>query len=61
MANRTRYFGGRKLGTGGLVKAYSGAVQRALDSLSMSRADRRYFRSKPGHSDANATLQAGAS
>jgi uncharacterized YigZ family protein len=28
----TRYFGGVKLGTGGLVKAYGGAVQHALDS-----------------------------
>ena len=29
----TRYFGGVLLGTGGLVKAYSGGVQNALDSL----------------------------
>ena len=29
----TRYYGGTKLGTGGLVKAYSGAVQRALATL----------------------------
>ena len=27
----TRYYGGTKLGTGGLVKAYSGVVQQALD------------------------------
>jgi uncharacterized YigZ family protein len=29
----TRYYGGVKLGTGGLVKAYGGAVQQALESL----------------------------
>lgn len=30
----TRYFGGIKLGTGGLVRAYTGAVQHALRELS---------------------------
>ncbi|MCS6712243.1 YigZ family protein [Brachybacterium sp. EF45031] len=33
----TRYFGGVKLGTGGLQRAYSGAVQAALDSTPMLR------------------------
>ena len=29
----TRYYGGRKLGKGGLVRAYSGGVKRVLDGL----------------------------
>jgi len=32
----TRYFGGTKLGTGGLVKAYGGSVQLALESLPLA-------------------------
>ena len=33
----TRYFGGTKLGKGGLVKAYTAAVQTALEQLPRSQ------------------------
>ena len=31
----TRYFGGIKLGAGGLVRAYTGSVSKAVQSLSL--------------------------
>lgn len=33
----TRYFGGIRLGTGGLVRAYSGVAQKALSTLEVRR------------------------
>ena len=42
----TRYYGGTKLGTGGLVKAYGGAVQQALETVThgerVTRVDLRF-------------------
>jgi uncharacterized YigZ family protein len=37
----SRYFGGIKLGAGGLVRAYSSAVQQAMDALTLTQ--RVYF------------------
>lgn len=39
----TRYFGGIKLGAGGLVSAYSRSVSKALDNAKVVRCDRAKF------------------
>lgn len=49
----TRYFGGVKLGTGGLARAYSGAVVAALDTATrIERAPVRHFTLSLSHADA---------
>ncbi|TCN52659.1 putative YigZ family protein [Rhodococcus sp. SMB37] len=49
----TRWFGGIKLGAGGLVRAYSGAVSTALDTASLvERQKREKFTLGVGHADA---------
>jgi len=49
----TRWFGGIKLGAGGLVRAYSGAVAVALDSATLVPRERReVFTLAVGHGDA---------
>lgn len=48
----TRYFGGVKLGTGGLSRAYSGAVKHALESLpTVERVDRVRLRVTVAYAD----------
>lgn len=48
-----RYFGGVKLGTGGLVRAYSDAVSGALDRVPVvTRARRELYAVTVGHADA---------
>jgi uncharacterized YigZ family protein len=55
----TRYYGGIKLGTGGLVKAYGGAVQAALATLATSeRVDTITVQFAVGHAQVGALLQA---
>ncbi|WP_110686319.1 IMPACT family protein [Salinicola aestuarinus] len=45
----TRYFGGTKLGTGGLVRAYTQAVVQALDTLPLAtHTERRECRIRVG-------------
>lgn len=39
----TRYFGGTKLGAGGLVRAYSGAVTAAMDVAPLVPRERRHL------------------
>ncbi|MEO9323516.1 YigZ family protein [Nocardioides sp. C4-1] len=49
----SRYFGGVKLGAGGLVRAYSTAVSEALDQARLlSRVELREARVEVGHADA---------
>ena len=49
----TRYFGGVKLGTGGLARAYSGAVVAALDATErIGRTPVRHFALSLSHADA---------
>ncbi len=48
----SRYFGGVKLGKGGLVRAYGGAVQHALDTLPTTlQIDRITFQITVGYAD----------
>lgn len=55
----TRYFGGIKLGTGGLVKAYSSAVQEALSELpGTERVDAVVARFLVGYGQLGAVQQA---
>ena len=49
----TRYFGGIKLGAGGLVRAYSGAVAAAVDAAPLVRRERRHLHTLAvGHAEA---------
>lgn len=49
----TRWFGGIKLGAGGLVRAYSGAVATALDTAKLvERRKQEKFTLAVGHAEA---------
>ena len=51
----TRYFGGTKLGTGGLVRAYGGAAQEALDLADIVEViPRATFRIQHAYEDSGA-------
>jgi putative IMPACT (imprinted ancient) family translation regulator len=55
----TRYFGGVKLGRGGLVRAYTGAVQHALRELATSeRVATRELRAVVAYAHADAARRA---
>lgn len=50
----TRYFGGVKLGTGGLVRAYAGTVKRALEETGISVKSEKFILScRTGYSEFN--------
>ncbi len=54
----TRWFGGTKLGTGGLVKAYSAAVQHAMESMPRaSRVDYAYLDVRTSYAHISALMQ----
>lgn len=54
----TRYYGGTKLGTGGLVKAYGGSVQDALTSLpTVERVDAVVVAFEVGYAQIGAVQQ----
>lgn len=51
----TRYYGGVKLGTGGLVRAYGGAVQQALELLPrLQKVERTRVEITVGYADIDA-------
>jgi putative IMPACT (imprinted ancient) family translation regulator len=55
----TRYFGGTKLGKGGLVRAYGGCVQHALESLpTVLRIERVALALTVAYSDIDAARKA---